>query len=78
MIVVAVVHQALVRLAVPMVGVTVVVIREARAAVPERTQPHQVPELQLGRREVLRVGLPIVSACVAQLRLPTPSRANEG
>jgi hypothetical protein len=38
---------------------------------------HQVPELQQERREVLRVGLPTVSACVGQRLLPMPSRANE-
>jgi hypothetical protein len=50
----------------------------AKAAVPERMRPHRVPGLQLGRREVLRVGPPTVSACVVRLRLPTPSRASEG
>jgi hypothetical protein len=50
----------------------------ATAAVLGRMRPHQVPGLQLERREVLRVGLPTVSACVVQPRLPMPSRASEG
>jgi hypothetical protein len=41
-------------------------------------RPHQVPGLQLERREVLRVGLLTVNAYVAQLRLPMPSRVSEG
>jgi hypothetical protein len=82
MIVVAVVHRARVRLDEAMVGVMDAAMREAmvgaKAAVLERMRLHQVPELQLERREVLRVGLPTVSACVERLRLPTPSRASEG
>jgi hypothetical protein len=49
----------------------------AKVAVHGRMPQYQVPELQQERREVLRVGLPTVSACVGQHLLPTPSRANE-
>ena len=49
----------------------------AKVAVRGRMPQHQVPGLQRERREVLRVGLPTVSACVGQRLLPTPSRANE-
>ena len=77
-----VVHRAHVRRDAAMVGVMDAAMREAmvgaKAAVLERMRLHQVPELQLERREVLRVGLPTVSACVVRLRLPTPSRASEG
>ena len=74
MIVVAAVLPVRARPGVPMAGEMVA----AKAAVPVRMRPHQVPGLQLERREVLRVGLPTVSACVAQLRLPMPSRVSEG
>ena len=82
MIVVAVVHRAHVRRGAARGGVMDAAMREAmvgaKAAVLERMRAHQVPELQLERREVRRVGLPTVSACVVRLRLPTPSRASEG
>jgi len=79
---VGVVHRAHVRRDAAMAGGMGAAMREgmvgAKAAVPERMRPHRVPGLQLGRREVLRVGPPTVSACVVRLRLPTPSRASEG
>jgi hypothetical protein len=74
MIVVAAVLPVRVRPGVPMAGEMVA----AKAAVPVRMRPHQVPGLQLERREVLRVGLLTVNAYVAQLRLPMPSRVSEG
>ena len=78
MIAVVVGLQALGRPGVVMVGVMAAVMRGAKVAVPEQKRPHQVPELQLERREVLRVGPPTVSACVVQHQLPMPSRASEG
>lgn len=74
MIVVAAVLPVRARPGVPMAGEMVA----AKAAVPVRMRPHQVPGLQSERREVLRVGPPTVSACVVQPRLPMPSRASEG
>jgi len=82
MIVVAAVLPVRVRPGVPMAGEMGAAIHAgmvgAKAAVLERMRSHQVPGLQLERREVLRVGPPTVSACVAQPRLPMPSRASEG
>ena len=49
----------------------------AKVAVRGLTPQHQVPALQWELREVLRDGLPTVSACVGQRLLPMPSRVNE-